>query len=226
MHRTYSGNYSFFNALTFSVISSELMQPQTEAPPLRKPERVWLSTAPLQRSVSLCAPAMWEDPDHTALQTHSCSHQSHRVLFIKKNKQSSTQKNLLFLWLMRRLGNVNTPKNTHVFKKGNIAELRISTSAHPFCDHFKNTLKEIHLGWRTSDFKKGCGCDLDPHQCLLLLWKHLLTLFFSDTFWLSQKHQQSCSAAKSCVESRTAAAQLSKRSRHCHRICVLSHTAV
>lgn len=40
MHCTYSGNYSFFNALTFSVISSELMQPQTEASPLRTPERV------------------------------------------------------------------------------------------------------------------------------------------------------------------------------------------
>lgn len=83
------------------VMSSVLMQPQMETLPLRKPERVWLSTAPLQRSVSLCAPAIWEGPDQTALQTH----QSLRVVIkicIYNSPYSKTR-----ICLLTHLDNIN-----------------------------------------------------------------------------------------------------------------------
>lgn len=105
MHRTYSGNYGSFNALTYSVISSELMQrPGGGASFENAREGVTLPRR-LSGGVSgLCAAAMREEPDQTALHTHTPLHTTAIVFYLfKKNndnnnkKQSSTQKNLLFL---------------------------------------------------------------------------------------------------------------------------------
>lgn len=88
MHRTYSGNYSFFNAFTVLAISPLLSTYATSdgGAAFEKAGEGVTSTAPHQWTVSLCAPAIWEEPDQTVLQTHSLSHQSLPFVFFKKKK--------------------------------------------------------------------------------------------------------------------------------------------